>query len=89
MVPHQNRPKLSVLPSLNLTDFGRFISRFKTCSFLFTILKKAKYLSKAQSITSFSEVKEIEHIHFSEKDVVRHPLVTKIVKSYNESKQPR
>ena len=32
------------------------------------------------------ELKEIEHIYFSEKDVVRHTLVSKIVKSYNDRK---
>ena len=32
------------------------------------------------------KIKEISHIHFNEKDVVRHPLVTKIVESYNDRK---
>ena len=41
------------------------------------------------AINVTKKLKEIEHINFSEKDVVRHPLVTKIVKSYNERKQDR
>ena len=39
-----------------------------------------------EAINVTKSLKEIAHIKFSEKDVVRHPLVTKIVKSYNESK---
>ena len=39
-----------------------------------------------EAINVTKNLKEIAHIKFSEKDVVRHPLVTKIVKSYNESK---
>ena len=46
---------------------------------------------KKESVDSLiqKKIKEIEHIHFSEKDVVRHPLVTKIVKCYNKKKERR
>ena len=39
-----------------------------------------------EAINVTKSLKEIAHIKFSEKDVVRHPLVTKIVKSYNKIK---
>ena len=39
-------------------------------------LLEAVYITK--------NLKEITHINFSEKDVIRHPLVSKIIKSYNE-----
>ncbi len=37
-----------------------------------------------EAINVTKNLREIEHIRFSEKDVVRHSLVTKIIKSYNE-----
>lgn len=43
--------------------------------------QKESGLLEAVKVTK--NLREIKHIHFSEKDVVRHPLVTKIVKSYN------
>ena len=46
--------------------------------------KKNSGLIEAINVTK--KIKEISHIHFTEKDVVRHPLVTKIVKSYNDRK---
>ena len=46
--------------------------------------KKKSGLIEAINVTK--KIKEISHIHFNEKDVVRHPLVTKIVESYNDRK---
>jgi phosphate starvation-inducible PhoH-like protein len=43
---------------------------------------KKSGLLEAVDITK--NLKEITHINFSEKDVIRHPLVSKIIKSYNE-----
>ena len=43
-------------------------------------------VSKITNQLATKNLEEIAHIKFSEKDVVRHPLVAKIVKSYNESK---
>ena len=50
-------------------------------------LPEQKKSGLLDAINVTKKLKEIEHIHFSEEDVVRHPLVTKIVKSYNERKQ--
>ena len=47
-------------------------------------VQKKSGLLEAINVTK--NLKEIEHIYFSEKDVVRHSLVTKIIKSYNEKK---
>ena len=52
-------------------------------------LTEQKKSGLLDAINVTKKLKEIEHIQFSEKDVVRHPLVTKIVKSYNERKQRR
>ena len=52
-------------------------------------LPEQKKSGLLDAIDVTKKLKEIEHIHFSEKDVVRHSLVTKIVKSYNERKQSR
>ena len=52
-------------------------------------LPEQKKSGLLDAINVTKKLKEIEHIHFSEKDVVRHPLVTKIVKSYNERKKCR
>ena len=52
-------------------------------------LPEQKKSGLLDAINVTKKLKEIEHIYFSEKDVVRHPLVTKIVKSYNERKQSR
>ena len=52
-------------------------------------LPEQKKSGLLDAINVTKKLKEIEHTHFSEKDVVRHPLVTKIVKSYNERKQSR
>ena len=52
-------------------------------------LPEQKKSGLLDAINVTKKIKEIEHIHFSEKDVVRHPLVTKIVKCYNEKKKRR
>ena len=52
-------------------------------------LPEQKKSGLLDAINVTKKLNEIEHIHFSEKDVVRHPLVTKIVKSYNEREQSR
>ena len=52
-------------------------------------LPEQKKSGLLDAINVTKKLKEIEQINFSEKDVVRHPLVTKIVKSYNERKQSR
>ena len=52
-------------------------------------LPEQKKSGLLDAINVTKKIKEIEHIHFSEKDVVRHPLVTKIVKCYNERKERR
>ena len=52
-------------------------------------LPEQKKSGLLDAINVTKKIKEIEHIHFSEKDVVRHPLVTKIVKCYNEKKERR
>tara|TARA_B100000886_G_scaffold253760_1_gene179441 strand:- start:1223 stop:1681 length:459 start_codon:yes stop_codon:yes gene_type:complete len=49
-------------------------------------LPKQKQSGLLEAINVTKSLKEIDHIHFGEKDVIRHPLVTKIVKSYNERK---
>ena len=49
--------------------------------------KNKSGLLEAMNVTK--SLKEIEHIKFNEKDVVRHPLVAKIVRSYNERKHSR
>ena len=46
--------------------------------------KNKSGLLEAMDVTK--SLKEIEHIKFNEKDVIRHPLVAKIVRSYNERK---
>ena len=38
-----------------------------------------------EAISYTQNIKDIAHINFSEEDVVRHPLVSKIVKSYNKN----
>ena len=43
---------------------------------------KKSGLLEAVDITK--NLTEITHINFNEKDVIRHPLVSKIIKSYNE-----
>ena len=45
-------------------------------------IKKKSGLLEAINVTK--KLKEIKHIHFNEKDVIRHSLVTKIIKSYNQ-----
>jgi len=52
-------------------------------------LPEQKKSGLLDAINVTKKLKEIEHIYFSEKDVVRHHLVTKIVKSYNERKERR
>ena len=52
-------------------------------------LPEQKKSGLLDAINITKKLKEIEHIQFGEKDVVRHPLVAKIVKSYNERKQCR
>ena len=52
-------------------------------------LPEQKKSGLLDAINVTKKLKEIEHIYFSEKDVVRHNLVTKIVKSYNERKELR
>ncbi|MAI29902.1 MAG: phosphate starvation-inducible protein PhoH [Rickettsiales bacterium] len=49
-------------------------------------LPEPKKSGLLEAVNVTKNLKEIAHIKFREKDVVRHPLVTKIVKSYNESK---
>ena len=49
-------------------------------------LPKQKKSGLLEAISVTKNLMEIEHIYFGEKDVVRHPLVSKIVKSYNERK---
>ncbi len=49
-------------------------------------LPEQKKSGLLDAINVTKKLTEIKHIHFSEKDVVRHPLVTKIVKSYNKRK---
>ena len=48
---------------------------------------KSELISEVGTINK--KLKELQHVHFREKDVVRHTLVAKIVKSYNERKQGR
>ncbi len=45
-------------------------------------IQKKSGLLEAINVTK--KLKEIKHIHFNEKDVIRHSLVTKIIKSYNQ-----
>ena len=52
-------------------------------------LPEQKKSGLLDAINVTKKLKEIEHVRFSEKDVIRHTLVTKIVKSYNERKQSR
>ena len=49
-------------------------------------LPEQKKSGLLEAINVTKNLIEIEHIYFGEKDVVRHPLVSKIVKSYNERK---
>jgi phosphate starvation-inducible PhoH-like protein len=40
------------------------------------------------AMAKLSKISEIEIIHFSQKDVVRHPLAAKVVSAYEESEEP-
>jgi len=41
------------------------------------------------AIKILASLKEIAFIHFSERDVVRHPLVQKIIKAYQKAEAQR
>ena len=45
--------------------------------------KNQSGLTRAQSI--LKDIKEISIVNFDHKDVIRHPLVTKIVKAYQKN----
>ena len=48
-------------------------------------LPKPAHSGVLQAIKILSPLKEIAFIHFSDKDVVRHPLVQKIIKAYQKA----
>ena len=50
---------------------------------LFNKYKKQSGLIRAQNI--LRDIKEISIVNFDHKDVIRHPLVTKILKAYQKN----
>jgi phosphate starvation-inducible PhoH-like protein len=54
-------------------------------------LPQPKKSGVLHAIQILSPIKDIAFIHFNERDIVRHPLVQKIIKAYQkaESKAPR
>ena len=52
-------------------------------------LPEPKRSGVLHAITILSSLKEIAFVHFSERDVVRHPLVQKIIKAYQKAEAQR
>ena len=69
-----------------LTRLGKDSQMVVTGDLSQIALPEQKKSGLFEAINVTKNLREIEHIQFSEKDVVRHSLVTKIIKSYNEKK---
>ena len=74
---------LGAVTSLSLPPFNYIMINFVTLSLFFAFLKKRSEKTKNKKL--LGHLNEISVVDFDHSDVVRHPLVSKIVKAYSKN----